>query len=71
MSFCYAHDYCQMHKGDASGKRLVYMKSDFSAMYDQIVTIKNCDSFKVILLSPSRDIKFIKLNYMYQSAYTG
>ena len=68
MSFCYAHDYCQMHKGDASEKGLVCMKKVFSAMYDHTDHQKNCDSFKVILLSPSRDIKFIKLNYMYQSA---
>ena len=40
MSFCYAHDYCQMHKGDASEKVLVCVTRHFSAMYDQTVTIK-------------------------------
>ena len=40
MSFCYAHDYLRMHKGDASEKGLVCVKRDFSAMYDQTLTIK-------------------------------
>ena len=48
MSFCYAHDYCQVHKGDAREKGLVYVKRSFSAMCDQ-TDQKNCDSFMVII----------------------
>ena len=53
----YVH-YCQMRKGDAREKGLVCMKMDFSAMCDQSDHQRNCNSFEVILLSPSRDKVF-------------
>ena len=40
VSFYYAYDYCQMHRDDASEKGLVCVKRNFSAMYDQTVTIE-------------------------------
>ena len=46
MSFCYAHDYCQINKGDASEKRVGVREKGFSAMYDQTVTIK-----RIVILS--------------------